>query len=188
MLIVCCFLFTLVGTKFGVINKERRQLLHGQAYKLLNEVHLAPFWCRHEFKHNHGEWISSVKPVLDPAISAEIYETVETADTDIECYKSIRDEMRSAIYSLLKVMALVYLQCTRLHLSFFFWYILLLKKKVMILEKFLLHFCWSWIQIDSSCTRHREFKYVTTLHFLFMKFQCMLPLILLKKSKADFLF
>ncbi|XP_050258714.1 translocon at the outer membrane of chloroplasts 64 [Quercus robur] len=60
------------------------------------------FIQRHEFKHNHGEWISSVKPVLDPAISAEIYETVETADTDIERYKSIRDEMRSAIYSLLK--------------------------------------------------------------------------------------
>lgn len=60
------------------------------------------FIQRNEFKHNHGEWISSVKPVLDPAISAEIYETVETADTDIERYKSIRDEMRSAIYSLLK--------------------------------------------------------------------------------------
>lgn len=85
---------------------------------------LTLFSCRHEFKHNHGEWISSVKPVLDPAISAEIYETVETADTDIEHYKSIRDEMRSAIYSLLKVMALVYLPCTRLHLLFslfFFW-------------------------------------------------------------------
>lgn len=68
---------------------------------------LTLFSCRHEFKHNHGEWISSVKPVLDPAISAEIYETVETADTDIEHYKSIRDEMRSAIYSLLKVMALL---------------------------------------------------------------------------------
>ncbi|XP_065626148.1 outer envelope protein 64, chloroplastic [Quercus suber] len=102
VLIVCCFLFTLVGTKFGVINKERWQLLYGQECKLLNEVHLAPFSCRNEFKHNHGEWISSVKPVLDPAISAEIYETVETADTDIERYKSIRDEMRSAIYSLLK--------------------------------------------------------------------------------------
>ena len=73
-------------------------------------------------------------------------------------------------------------------LFFFFLVYITSQKKVMILEKFLLHFCWSWIQIDSSCTRHREFKYVTTLHFLFMKFQCMLLLILLKKSKADFLF
>lgn len=120
------------------------------------------FSCRHEFKHNHGEWISSVKPVLDPAISAEIYETVETADTDIEHYKSIRDEMRSAIYSLLKVMALLctsHVQgCTSFSLSFFLAYILLLKNNVMILEKFMLHLCWSWIQIDSSCTRHSEFK------------------------------
>lgn len=66
---------------------------------LANVMH---FIQRDEFKHNHGEWISLVKPVLDPSISAEIYETLESADTDIECYKSIRDEMRSAINSLLK--------------------------------------------------------------------------------------
>ena len=69
---------------------------------------LTLFSCRDEFKHNHGEWISLVKPVLDPSISAEIYETLESADTDIERYKSIRDEMRSAINSLLKVMVLLY--------------------------------------------------------------------------------
>ncbi|XP_062158061.1 translocon at the outer membrane of chloroplasts 64 isoform X2 [Alnus glutinosa] len=57
---------------------------------------------RHEFKRNHGEWISLVKPILDPAISAQIYETLDTADTDIENYKAIRDEMRTAISSLLK--------------------------------------------------------------------------------------
>ncbi|XP_059453421.1 translocon at the outer membrane of chloroplasts 64 isoform X4 [Corylus avellana] len=57
---------------------------------------------RHEFKHNHGEWISLAKPVLDPAISAQIYETLDTEDTDIEKYKAIRDEMRTAISSLLK--------------------------------------------------------------------------------------
>lgn len=57
---------------------------------------------RNEFKHNHGEWISMVKPILDPAISAQIYETVDAADTDIENYKAIRDEMRTAISSLLK--------------------------------------------------------------------------------------
>lgn len=45
-----------------------------------------------------------VKPILDPAISAQIYETVDAADTDIENYKAIRDEMRTAISSLLKVM------------------------------------------------------------------------------------
>ncbi|GMY23971.1 translocon at the outer membrane of chloroplasts 64 [Fagus crenata] len=66
---------------------------------LANVMH---FIQRDEFKHNHGEWISLVKPVLDPSISAEIYETLESADTDIERYKSIRDEMRSAINSLLK--------------------------------------------------------------------------------------
>ncbi|XP_035546720.1 translocon at the outer membrane of chloroplasts 64-like isoform X1 [Juglans regia] len=58
------------------------------------------FLQRHEFKQNHAEWISLVKPVLDPAISAQIYETLEILDTVI--YRSIRDEMRSAIQYLLK--------------------------------------------------------------------------------------
>ncbi|KAG6627638.1 hypothetical protein CIPAW_15G143400 [Carya illinoinensis] len=60
------------------------------------------FLQRYEFKQNHAEWISLVKPVLDPAISAQIYETLEIPDTVIENYRSIRDEMRSAIHFLLK--------------------------------------------------------------------------------------
>ncbi|KAF5445510.1 hypothetical protein F2P56_034557 [Juglans regia] len=60
------------------------------------------FLRRHEFKCNHAEWISSVKPVLDPAISSQIFGTLEMPDTVFESYKSIRDEMRSAMHSLLK--------------------------------------------------------------------------------------
>ena len=62
------------------------------------------FWRRHEFKHNHEQWINSVKPTLDPAVSAQIHEMLEMDDAELENCKSIRSEMRSAINFLLKVM------------------------------------------------------------------------------------
>ncbi|KAH7528570.1 hypothetical protein FEM48_Zijuj05G0086000 [Ziziphus jujuba var. spinosa] len=60
------------------------------------------FLERHEFKHNHGEWINSVKPVLVPYLSSQLHETLETTDTEVEKCKLIRNEMRLAISSLLK--------------------------------------------------------------------------------------
>ncbi|KAK0587435.1 hypothetical protein LWI29_022778 [Acer saccharum] len=57
---------------------------------------------RHEFKHNHEQWINSVKPTLDPAVSAQIHEMLEMDDAELENCKSIRSEMRSAINFLLK--------------------------------------------------------------------------------------
>ncbi|XP_044466681.1 translocon at the outer membrane of chloroplasts 64-like [Mangifera indica] len=60
------------------------------------------FIQRNEFKYNHEEWITSVKPTLDPTISAQIYDTLETSTTEIENCKSVRNEMRFAMNSLLK--------------------------------------------------------------------------------------
>ncbi|KAM6592422.1 hypothetical protein CsatA_000125 [Cannabis sativa] len=57
---------------------------------------------RHEFRNNHEEWINSVKPVLDPAISSIFHETPDTTGTDVENCKAIRNEMRLALNALLK--------------------------------------------------------------------------------------
>ncbi|KAJ7975236.1 outer envelope protein 64, chloroplastic-like [Quillaja saponaria] len=57
---------------------------------------------RHEFRQNHNDWINSVKPVLDPAISSQLHETLEIEDIEIENCRLIRNEMRLAINSLLK--------------------------------------------------------------------------------------
>ncbi|KAG8388037.1 hypothetical protein BUALT_Bualt02G0083500 [Buddleja alternifolia] len=57
---------------------------------------------RHEFKQNHYEWINSVKPPLDPLISAQISEVSEFTDAEIEKCQTIRSELRSAINVLLK--------------------------------------------------------------------------------------
>ncbi|KAL2461781.1 Outer envelope protein 64 [Abeliophyllum distichum] len=57
---------------------------------------------RHEFKQNHSEWINSVKPSLDPAITAQIPEVLELADTEIEKIQTVRSQLRSALNALLK--------------------------------------------------------------------------------------
>ncbi|GJW48660.1 translocon at the outer membrane of chloroplasts 64 [Tanacetum coccineum] len=57
---------------------------------------------RHEFSHNHFEWISSTKPSLDPVISAQVHERLELTEKDIENFRSVRSELRSALNALLK--------------------------------------------------------------------------------------
>ena len=45
-----------------------------------------------------------VQPALHPAISAQLYEKLEVSDAEIENCKSVRNEMRASVNSLLKVM------------------------------------------------------------------------------------
>ncbi|KAG8476630.1 hypothetical protein CXB51_030337 [Gossypium anomalum] len=66
-------------------------------------ANVAQILQRYEFKCTHGEWINSEKPVLDSAISAQINETLDMTDKEIEICKSIRTEMRLAVNNLLKV-------------------------------------------------------------------------------------
>ncbi|MED6168693.1 hypothetical protein PIB30_013883 [Stylosanthes scabra] len=61
------------------------------------------FLQRHEFRLVNEEWINAVKPYLHPAVSADLYEKFELSDVEVEHFKSIRNEMRAAIRSLLKV-------------------------------------------------------------------------------------
>lgn len=44
-----------------------------------------------------------VKPELHPAVSADLQEKFEVSDVDVENYRSVRNEMRDAVNSLLKV-------------------------------------------------------------------------------------
>lgn len=57
---------------------------------------------RHEFRLTHEEWMNIVKPELHPAVSADLQEKFEVSD-DVENYRSVRNEMRDAVNSLLKV-------------------------------------------------------------------------------------
>ncbi|XP_057465351.1 translocon at the outer membrane of chloroplasts 64-like [Actinidia eriantha] len=57
---------------------------------------------RHEFKHNHEEWISSRKPTINSVIAEQLHEWPETVDEDIENCHTIRNELRAALNSLLK--------------------------------------------------------------------------------------
>ncbi|VVA98053.1 unnamed protein product [Arabis nemorensis] len=57
---------------------------------------------RHEFIKNHGDWINTVKPTIDPVISSQVYENPELTNEEIENLNAIRNQMRVAIGSLLK--------------------------------------------------------------------------------------
>lgn len=52
-----------------------------------------------------------MKPVLAPALASQLHETLEAADIEIEKCKSIRNEMRLALNSLLKVIYLCLIIC-----------------------------------------------------------------------------
>lgn len=56
---------------------------------------------RHEFKMNHGEWVSSIKPNLGPGIKERIWEAVLANDDKINICHSVRTELRIALTSLL---------------------------------------------------------------------------------------
>ncbi|KAL1204646.1 Amidase 1 [Cardamine amara subsp. amara] len=56
---------------------------------------------RYEFKMNHGEWISSVKPEFGPGISARIQEAIETSDEKIELCRSVKSQLLTALSTLL---------------------------------------------------------------------------------------
>ncbi|KAG6424318.1 hypothetical protein SASPL_114733 [Salvia splendens] len=56
----------------------------------------------YEFRKNHNGWINSVNPTLDHVISAQLRETSDLSDADIEKCRLIRVELRSAIDALLK--------------------------------------------------------------------------------------
>ncbi|KAF8389993.1 hypothetical protein HHK36_024513 [Tetracentron sinense] len=60
------------------------------------------FLRRHEFKHNHEEWINSAKSVLDPITLAQVGETLELTDAKVDHCQLIRNETRLALNSLLK--------------------------------------------------------------------------------------
>ncbi|KAJ4955178.1 hypothetical protein NE237_011961 [Protea cynaroides] len=57
---------------------------------------------RYEFKINHEEWISSVKPDLGPGISERVQEALMTTGEDIDIFHTIRNEFRAALTDLLE--------------------------------------------------------------------------------------
>lgn len=63
----------------------------------------SPFY-RWEFKENHEEWLTTVKPDLAPALAARIKAALETNSHSVPLVQRIKDEARYAINDLLKVM------------------------------------------------------------------------------------
>ncbi|KAK0601916.1 hypothetical protein LWI29_028740 [Acer saccharum] len=56
---------------------------------------------RYEFKNNHGEWVTTVKPDLGPGISERVWEAVRTTAEKIDVCQSMKTELRAALTDLL---------------------------------------------------------------------------------------
>nr|POF14912.1 amidase 1 [Quercus suber] len=55
---------------------------------------------RYEFKNNHGEWISTVKPDLGPGISERVWEALRATDENLDVCHSVKTELRAALNAL----------------------------------------------------------------------------------------
>ena len=58
---------------------------------------------RYEFKNNHGDWVTTVKPDLGPGISEAMGEAVRTSAENIDICQSVKTELRAALSALLGV-------------------------------------------------------------------------------------
>ncbi|KNA10236.1 hypothetical protein SOVF_146330 [Spinacia oleracea] len=57
---------------------------------------------RYEFKTNHGEWITSVKPKFGDNISGRVRTAIKSVPEDVKVLYKVRTELRSALQNLLK--------------------------------------------------------------------------------------
>ncbi|XP_058216414.1 amidase 1-like isoform X1 [Rhododendron vialii] len=56
---------------------------------------------RSEFKNNHGEWVTTVKPDLGPGISERVWEAVRSTDENLDVCQLVKTELRAALTALL---------------------------------------------------------------------------------------
>eukprot|EP00262_Sarcandra_glabra_P014165 TRINITY_DN407_c0_g1_i1.p1 TRINITY_DN407_c0_g1~~TRINITY_DN407_c0_g1_i1.p1 ORF type:complete len:387 (+),score=50.72 TRINITY_DN407_c0_g1_i1:41-1201(+) len=56
---------------------------------------------RCEFRNNHGEWVSTVKPDLGPGITERVWEALRATDENIDRCHTVRTELRAALSALL---------------------------------------------------------------------------------------
>ncbi|KAD7478407.1 hypothetical protein E3N88_01543 [Mikania micrantha] len=56
---------------------------------------------RFEFKNNHGEWVSKVKPNLGPGISERVLDALNTSEEHIDTCNSVKTQLKEALAALL---------------------------------------------------------------------------------------
>ncbi|KAL3538076.1 hypothetical protein ACH5RR_001442 [Cinchona calisaya] len=56
---------------------------------------------RYEFKKNHGEWITTVKPSMGPGISERVWEAVRSTDEHVDVCQRVKTELNAALTAFL---------------------------------------------------------------------------------------
>eukprot|EP00257_Ricinus_communis_P013232 XP_015570624.1 amidase 1 isoform X1 [Ricinus communis] len=62
---------------------------------------------RYEFKTNHGEWVTTVKPDFGPGLKERIWEAVRSTEENIDAFQSVRTELRAALTNLLEEFGII---------------------------------------------------------------------------------
>eukprot|EP00262_Sarcandra_glabra_P014168 TRINITY_DN407_c0_g1_i4.p1 TRINITY_DN407_c0_g1~~TRINITY_DN407_c0_g1_i4.p1 ORF type:complete len:438 (+),score=54.47 TRINITY_DN407_c0_g1_i4:24-1337(+) len=57
---------------------------------------------RWEFRNNHGEWVSTVKPDLGPGITERVWEALKETDENVDHCHTVKTELRTALSALLE--------------------------------------------------------------------------------------
>ncbi|XP_076883777.1 amidase 1-like [Bidens hawaiensis] len=56
---------------------------------------------RFEFKKNHGEWVSTVKPNFGPSLAERILDAINTSGEHVDACESVKNQLREALTALL---------------------------------------------------------------------------------------
>ncbi|KAF8762182.1 hypothetical protein HU200_009730 [Digitaria exilis] len=96
------FLLQLIWTNLNIVNQYDFST-HLLVLPILSEeVKNVNVFFRSEFKANHAEWVSTVKPNLGPGIRERVYEAITSEDGPMEDFHALRTEFKSALADLVK--------------------------------------------------------------------------------------
>ncbi|KAL1820109.1 hypothetical protein ACET3Z_014978 [Daucus carota] len=93
-----------ISSKVPSLQKLNSNKANGEqkpsSLKLL--AHTMQLLWRHEFKNNHGEWITSERRILDTVVTAQLHDSPDITDSEIENIQKVRNDLKLALNALLK--------------------------------------------------------------------------------------
>uniref|UniRef100_A0A803LGP1 Amidase domain-containing protein n=1 Tax=Chenopodium quinoa TaxID=63459 RepID=A0A803LGP1_CHEQI len=88
---------------FGSWDKGSINKLEGMKIQTIEALGSPGEFLIYEFKTNHGEWITSVKPKLGANVSERVLTAIDSMPEDVKGLYKVRAELRAALQDLLKV-------------------------------------------------------------------------------------
>ncbi|KAK1279006.1 Amidase 1 [Acorus gramineus] len=78
---------------------ESQEFMIPSLSALSNSLRLLQKW---EFKKNHGEWVSTIRPHLGPGIHERVWDAIGTSNENVGHCHTVKTELRAALSSLIQ--------------------------------------------------------------------------------------